>query len=438
MMATLKTQEVMLPSFDYLSPEVVQRSVDRTYLEEMRPLAEIAKGKPIEFALPPSNDYTALHDVKLEVTVKLTGPNGANLDYNAANNALKLCVANNFMHTIFSNFELFINGEAKENAGNNNYPIRAYLDKLTSTRHDVFAQRGVLEGWAKDTEGRQAVYLIDGDNAGMASRTAPFRQSAEVTMIGKIHSDIMSQGLCIPPKILMLIRFTPSADRYALIAPAAPDAANGHGEVVITRARLLVPRVRTAPSLALAHAKMFASHNLVLPMRKVGVKNFTIPAGTVEATLTNMFPDVLPDRFLIGFLSNDSRAGTTYASNPFNFQHFGVIRLQAHVGEHSIPSVAYTPNFATGKYIREYYELLEEFNAEEGVNTLAITKTEFASGSTLFPFRITERSRGGDILGPPLAGALSLSIQFAAALAENVNVVVYYEVRSVLEIPLVK
>jgi len=41
-------------------------------------------------------------------------------------------------------------------------------------------------------------------------------------------------------------------------------------------------------------------------------------------------------------------------------------------------------------------------------------------------------------LGPPLAGALSLSIQFAAALAENVNVVVYYEVRSVLEIPLVK
>ena len=166
-MTALKTQEAMLPEFDYLSPEVIQRSVEHTYVEEVRPLSEIAKGKPIEFALPPSNDYTALHDVKLEVTVKLTGPAGAALDHAAGSGALKLCVANNFMHTIFSNFELFINGEAKENAGNNNYPIRAYLDKLTSTRHDVFAQRGVLEGWVKDTEGKQASYAIDGDNVGM-------------------------------------------------------------------------------------------------------------------------------------------------------------------------------------------------------------------------------------------------------------------------------
>ncbi len=436
-MTALKTQEAMLPEFDYLSPEVIQRSVEHTYVEEVRPLTEPAKGKPIEFALPSSNDYTALHDVKLEVTVKLTGPAGAALDHAAGSAALKLCVANNFMHTIFSNFELFINGEAKENAGNNNYPIRAYLDKLTSTRHDVFAQRGVLEGWGKDTEGKQATYAIDGDNVGMTNGTAPFKSSAEVTMIGKIHSDIMSQGLCIPPNVPMLIRFTPSADKYALISTAT-DAASGLGEVVIISARLLVPREVVAPSLQLVHTKMFGNHNLVLPMRKIGVKNFTIPTGSQEVTLTNMFPDVLPDRFLIGFLSNESRAGTVYNSNPFNFQHFGVNRLQAHVGEHPIPSVAYTPNFTTGKYIREFNSLLEEFNAEEGVNTVAITKNDFAHGSTLFPFRITERSRGGDVLGPPPSGTLSLSIVFAAALTANVNVVVYYEVRNVLEIALKK
>ena len=249
----------------------------------------------------------------------------------------------------------------------------------------------------------------------------------------------MSQGLCIPPKVQMLIRLTPSADKYALIAPAAPDAAHGHGEVVITTARLLVPRVKAAPSLELVHTKLFTNHNLMLPMRKICVKSFTIAAGTVETTLSNMFPDVLPDRFLIGFLSNESRAGTTYAANPFNFQHFLVNRLQARVGEHPIPSVAYTPNFAAGgKYIREFHELLEEFNADEGDNALAITKTDFVNGSTLFPFRITDRSRGGDVLGPPPTGALSLSIVFAAALAANVNVIVYYEVRSVVEIALAK
>lgn len=421
----VKVQETMLPEFDYYAPQYIQRSINGTYYDKLEVVGNsVKRGSPIEFKIPKSQDYTALHDTKLQIRVKVTKKSAAAVD---AGTTDKQCVANNLLHTIFENVEIHINGHMKENAGGL-YPYRAFLDTLLSLRHDAMDRRGVLEGWKKDAPGTWAT--VEKPTSGpLKDRTEPFKSSTIVTLYGRIHSDIMMQGLCIPPSTEIKIRLIPAKDNFALIAEAGKEL-----EVHIVEANLWVARVSASPSLQVAHEKMFTQHVPILPMRKVTLKTDTIPAGLMTKKFTSLFDNELPDRFILGFLSNGSKDGAL-ASNPFQFQHFGVNSLQVTIGGRQIPSNAYTPNFAAGgDYIREYAALLEELNVDEGDSTIDISKEEFADGYSLFPFRIVPRSRGGEILAAPVVGDLSLELKFAAALTEVVNVLIYYESRGFLEI----
>ena len=424
-MPTAKTHEAMLPQFDYFAPEYVQRSIEKTYYEKITPVKIPARGGPLEFKLAKSSDYTSLHDTKLELTVKVTKAKGTAAADHATD---KVMVANNVLHTIFEKLEVEIDGNKKEEC--TMYPYRAYLDTITSHRHDALDVRGSLQGWKKDTAGKFAVVEYVGTAGGIITRTEPFVSSNEITLMGQLHGDLMAQELCIPPDMEMLIRLTPSDSDFALLA-----AADAKYEVHITGAKLWVARVTTNPSLTAVHEKLFKGMNPVFSMRQVALKAFQLNAGIKETTLTNIFENNLPDRFLVGFLSNGSLTGAIDA-NPFFFQTFGVTFLQATVGSTKIPNDPYEPKFATGEYIREYLALLEEFNADEGDTTIDISKEEFKDGYTLFPFRVVPRSRGGDILGPAacVAGGLSLKLRFASALTDVVNVLVYYESRGKVDL----
>ena len=375
--------------------------------------------------LPKVRNFTALHDPKLEIRVKITKADGSAIDNGTTD---KVGVANNILHTMFDKLEVFINGHSKEMQSN--YAQRAYIDALTSYRHDALVVRGALQGWAKDTAAKFDVVDPAGANDGFKARSAAFKSSGVVTLMGRIHSDIMMQGLCMPPDTEIKLSLIPSASKFALSGTTGSDY-----RLAIVHATLWVARVAVCPSLQLALQKTFERRLMTIPMRQVKVKTMTILQGVTETTLSNIFDNDLPDRFLVGFLSNDSwGAGAKIDANPFNFAHNSLTYLQASKGDQSIPTTAYTPDFSSTKYIREYMALLEEFNADEGDTSIGITKEEFVGGYALFPFRVVSRSRGGDAVGPPASGGISLTLKFGTATTAVVNVILYYEARTALEI----
>ena len=424
-MSALKVQEAMLPEFDYLSPQQIQRSIEHMYMEKI--VAKVEVGSPIEFVIPKVHNFTALHDTKLELRVKIMKADLSTAIDNTT--ADKVGVANNILHSAFDKLEVFINGHSKENQ--TNYAQRAYIDTLTSYRHDALTVRGALQGWSKDTAGKMDVVDVTATtNAGFKDRSALYKSSGVVTLMGRIHSDIMMQGLCMPPDTEIKISLQPSSSQFALMAPTG-----GTYKLVITEAILWVARVAVCPSLQLALQKVFEHRTMTIPMRQVKVKTHTIASGVTETTLSNIFDNDLPDRFLVGFLDNKSwGAGAKIDANPFDFAHQSVNFLQASRGDQQIPTTAYTPDFTSTKYIREYMALLEEFNADEGDTTIGITKEEFAAGYALFPFRVVTRSRGGDAVGPPASGGISLTLKFSTATAAVLNLVLYYESRTALEL----
>ena len=80
------------------------------------------------------------------------------------------------------------------------------------------------------------------------------------------------------------------------------------------------------------------------------MKHLSIPANQTSINF-NVFTGVLPDLVVVDLVSDADLTGG-YQRNPFNFRNFGVNRIELKRNGTSRPSEGYTPNFATGQYIK--------------------------------------------------------------------------------------
>lgn len=428
--------EYMPPEFDYVSDVAVQTSILRTYTDKVEAQGELAMGKPIVFIPSVSPAYTQLYRTWLQVTCKVTRENGNSCVHTApaaGSNAAqdKVCVANNLLHTMFSKLKINVNGKTVETL--DNYPYLAYIQDLTTPKHLVRNRQAALTGWSKDTFNAFAHSEMGAGNTGMDSRSTEFKSSAPVTLLGKLHSNLFDQGLCLPPDAELRIELHPSEHKFALMAKTGSKY-----ELHITNVALWVERKEVKPALSEAHTRIFSTlpeNQLTMPIIEKGVVESGVAAGQKVKTLSLFKNETLPDSILIAFLSNESYTGDINA-NPFNFQHYKVKKLYAMVNGDAIPADAYEPTWdSTSGYKREYHALLDQFNALES-DKLDITLPEFGGGYTLFPFQITPSA--GALLGPQRVGELTVKVEFAEVLAAAINVLVFYTRRNTIQVPTVK
>ena len=89
-----------------------------------------------------------------------------------------------------------------------------------------------------------------------------------------------------------------------------------------------------------------------------------------------------------------------------------------------------TPNFANGQYVKAYSTLLQVLECDTGDNSISLTPSEWAYGYTLYAFKITDGSIGSGTYGPRSTSTTKsahLEVSFAAAVNENIKVIVYYQ-----------
>ena len=87
-------------------------------------------------------------------------------------------------------------------------------------------------------------------NAGLDKRTL-FTNRKVVDILGRIREDVFFQEKLFLSNLNVHIRLTRSDNLFAIMG----DGADLDYKVVITKAELLVRKVRVAPAVALAHAK---------------------------------------------------------------------------------------------------------------------------------------------------------------------------------------
>ena len=101
-----------------------------------------------------------------------------------------------------------------------------------------------------------------------------------------------------------------------------------------------------------------------------------------------------------------------------------------------VPRNGYTPNFANGQYKKDYMTFLEQLDCDSGDKSISLTPSEWATGYTLYAFKITDGLIGPGTYGPrseSATGSVRLEVSFASAQNENITVILLYQMLGRLE-----
>ena len=410
---------------DLFSVPPTQTSIESGTFVEYHPISAIVGSAPIEFDISASGeDYMDLANSYLFVKAKIQRADGANLD-----NADEVGPVNNFLHSMFSQIDIQLNGTLISSS-TNTYPYRAYIENLLSYGPAAKASHLTAALFYKDEAGKMDDRnpLADAANSGLKTRAGFTNRNRVVDLVGRLHSDIFFQPRYMLNDVNVKIRMTRSKNEFALVWTGANPF-----RISIVSAALFVRKVRLNPSVYLAHAKTLETGMAKYPIRRVVCKTFTIPTGYRDVSHEKLFSGQLPVRLVVGCVDNDAFNGSI-DKNPFNFKHFSLTELALYLDGQQQGIKPIKASFGDGEFVRSYMTLFSgtgKDNRDEGND---IGRDDYDHGYALYAFDLTPDLGDDEHFNLAKQGSVRLDMKFGAALPNTVTVVAYAEFENVIEI----
>ena len=135
----------------------------------------------------------------------------------------------------------------------------------------------------------------------------------------------------------------------------------------------------------------------------------------------NIFHGKVPSKIIIGMVSNAAYLGD-FSKNPYNFKHLDANYLEVSVDGQPAPNRPFKPNFEEHNFVASYLSLLDsDLNRKKGI---IIRLSDCPGGYALYLFDI-QSFLSDKITAKSMNGYVRLSIRYAKALPETINVIVY-------------
>ncbi|XP_034615465.1 uncharacterized protein F54H12.2-like [Trachemys scripta elegans] len=364
------SEECTKSELDLFQIAPTQASIEKSIYIEVPPLSAITESAPIDFFIAGNGiDYMDLNNTLLYLCCKIVKGDGTELAADA-----EVGLVNNPVASIFSQLDVTL-GDRLISQSNNCYPYRAFIESVLNYSDDTLATQFSAGLFYKNTAGQHEETELDGGNLG---------------------------------------------------------AAEGF-KLRIVSASLFVKKVRVAPGVRLGHAEALLTANAKYPVDRVGMKVFSIPAGSRVSNQENLFLGQLPKMLVLGFVDNDAFSGS-YTKNPFHFKHYDINFVALYVDGEQIPTKPLQPDFEAGRCVREYMNLVQTAGKHMKDRSLLIDREEFAQGYTLFAFDLSPDQECADHYSLIKTGNLRAEIRFGRALTVTVNMIVYGVFDNVIEI----
>ena len=272
---------------------------------------------------------------------------------------------------------------------------------------------------------------VDNRNEGLHQRFLHTKGSKLVDLIGPIHADIFFQDKLLLNGVSMKIKLHRSKDSFCLMS-STPDA---DYKVKIQSATLYIRRVSVNPTVALAQANTLEQTTAKYPLRRVEVKTFSIPQGNQSFTRERMFLGQTPKRIVLGCVENTAINGD-FKKNPYNFKHFNLNFLALYIDGEQLPWKPLKPKFVgpDSNYLMAYQTLFSGLDNLHQNSGNDISRSDYANGYTLYAFDLTPDLCSGGHFNLIRSGNVRLELAFRDPLINTVNVLVYAEYDSILEI----
>ena len=237
----------MNSAFDIFQFRPMQSSIVETIEEPYKPVAGVDQCD-VEFLLPATSDMYIDPNFRLVVRGRLTKADGTDLDEG------DFTGVTNLLHSLFSQSTIAINGETVTPVADY-YIYRSYLEKILSYGSDATESHLTNSLWYLDNG-----YLLPCDssaetikNMGFFTRWKRVNKRKEIQMYGRLHSDICNVPRFLPPGVRIQIRLTKAKPSFYLMNKD-PESKVVFKFLV---AQLLVNRVRSSPSILVAHEMTF-------------------------------------------------------------------------------------------------------------------------------------------------------------------------------------
>lgn len=410
-----------IPEFDLFGVPPTQLTVERDVPTEYRPISTLSSSSVINFMIHNSPDeYVQLRETELYLRIKI--------DYTklkgdkVAADWKSISPVNNLLHSMIKQVTLTI-GNNEITTASNTYAFKAYFNTLlyASPEAKDYYLDSVL--WHKD---------IAGEMESFSAERMKYLMNGEIDLIGKLHLDMCFQDRALMGGCKIAISITPNEPKFYLrcdseIVPT----------VQIIDACLYVHKSKVTPAIVEAHNRALGMGTAKYPISRKEVKSFSIPANTLDHHINDAFNGVLPRRIYVAFVESEAFIGD-FSKNPFNFQHFNLRQIVCYYDGTQYPLRPYQPDFKNQKFVREYFGLFEAANQSETHCTIDIGRSEYANGYTIFGFNFApDLNEGPGIAGhvsPIKFGSLRIELRFEKPLPNPINVLVFSEYDSLVEI----
>ncbi|ESO85568.1 hypothetical protein LOTGIDRAFT_155057 [Lottia gigantea] len=247
--------------------------------------------------------------------------------------------------------------------------------------------------WEKDTtdqlDSTQAVQTGAGDaivpvvNHGLGERRKKMGESSEFELQSRLHVDLCLQDRYLIDGVDVRIQLERQQPKFYLMW----NENNETYKVELIKAYLEVPFVTLAPSTYTRIAEQLQSNNAKYPLKRVVVKDISIPSRRRFHVLDNLFiNEVLPKRLILGLVENDSYDGNSI-KNPFKFHHHRLEYIKLMKNGDVVEE--YFMDFPNKQATTPYLDLMKRVGILNSKEDLDMSYNDYIKGCTLFGFDLT-------------------------------------------------
>jgi hypothetical protein len=202
-------QPVVNAELDLFTVPPTQESVEKGQFVTFRPISSITANAPIEFNIPGSgSEYIDLSQTMLYLKAKIIKQHAENQDPDECG------PVNNFIHSLFSQVDVFLNGKCVT-PPSNNYHYRAYISNLLNYGSDAKTCHLTTALWRRDTPNH---FNATNQNHGYVWRREMTKNSKTFDMIAPLHIDLKSVSKYLINGVDMSIKLTQARQQFYVLS----------------------------------------------------------------------------------------------------------------------------------------------------------------------------------------------------------------------------
>ena len=402
---------------------------------------------PMEFVVPGLDSYVDLNRSYLTMELGLKKSDGNNLVAYET-----LFPVNNLAHSIIKQIDLHLNGTLV-GPQSDTYHYKAYFERLLNfDRQDGetvlapagwFNQIDVPTTWTANNLDAATPHndfkALSENHKGMVkamvAETAEYAAGKRRSLVFTPHLEVFHTGKVLVPGIEIKIKFHFNPPN--LFMNGVGQTAKLKEQDIKIRLHLCQLRLNEALYMDLAHQRHNQGAIAVYPTVRSEIRTFSMDSTLTRFEIRDLFQNRVPDRMIVGLV--DSRAfNGDYTRDPFCFQKFGLTSIKQIVKGEEYPyeTLELVGNDST-KDLLGYSRFLQASGAWCKLKGNMLRKDDWGQdkGCTLFMYdNVPNGCADSKNLNPKQSGDLQLKLDFRAAPANNITVIVFGEFENLLEV----